>query len=127
LIDGQEVNVVVLDSVQSQANRLEEALLKAFDSGQCDLPMISVTIPNHGRITTLDAPHRVSDAIFRDSLYKEQDILQPFHQSMVGMRIVNARVSNATAFFETCPTVLIFGTWDSHSGRGIRQPGYNEL
>src|ERR671918_95427 len=28
LIDGKEVKVVVLDSVQSQANRLEEALLK---------------------------------------------------------------------------------------------------
>lgn len=122
LIDGQEVNVVVLDSVQSQANRLEEALLKAFDAGQCALPVVSVTIPNHGRITALDAPHRVSDAIFRDSLYRDtdQDAPQPFHQSMVGMRIVNARVSNATAFFATCPTVLIFGTWDSHSGRGIR-------
>src|SRR5438445_6543099 len=71
LIDGQEVKVVVLDSVQSQANRLEEALLKAFDAGQCTLPLLSVTIPNHGRITALDAPHRVSDAIFRDSLYRD--------------------------------------------------------
>jgi CRISPR-associated protein Csb1 len=108
--------------VQSQANRLEETLLKAFDAGQCTLPILSVTIPNHGRITALDAPHRVSDAIFRDSLYRdtERDALQPFHQSVVGMRIVNARVNNATAFFETCPTALIFGTWDSHSGRGIQ-------
>src|SRR2546427_8130426 len=92
LIDGQEVNVVVLDSVQSQANRLEGALLKAFDAGQCSPPLLAVTIPHHGRITALDAPHRVSDAIFRDSGYREtkHDALQPFHQSTLGMRIVDA-------------------------------------
>lgn len=115
-IGDQETRVVVLDSVQSQANWLEEVLLNAFDAGQCELPVLSVSIPNHGRITALDAPHRVSDAIFRDSLYQGT----PFRDSEIGRRIVEARVTNATGFFEFCPTALLFGTWDSHGGEGTR-------
>lgn len=122
LIDGHEVTAVVLDSVQSQANRLEEVLLRAFDAGECDIPVLSVEIEGHGRITALDAPHRVSDAIFQDSLYRAEDSDEPvpFRSSAIGGRIVQARVNNATAFFEYCPTALIFGTWDSHGGEGTR-------
>src|SRR5436305_390107 len=68
-IDGQEVEAVLLDSVQSQANRLEAALLQAFRAGDCDLPVLQVTIPRRTGdtvVTALDAPHRVFDAIFRD-------------------------------------------------------------
>jgi CRISPR-associated protein Csb1 len=115
-IDGQEVNVVVLDSVQSQANRLEEVLLRAFDAGECKIPVVCVEIKGHGRITALDAPHRISDAIFRDSLYQGTS----FRESEIGRSIVQARVNNATAFFRYCPTALIFGTWDSHGGEGVR-------
>jgi CRISPR-associated protein Csb1 len=115
-IDGQEVNVVVLDSVQSQANRLEESLLRAFDANECSIPVLSVEIEGHGRITALDAPHRVSDAIFRDSLYEGV----PFRESTIGKEIVAARVNKATGFFRYCPTALIFGTWDSHGGEGVR-------
>ena len=71
LIDGEQVDAVLLDSVQSQANRMEAALLGAFRGGACDLPVLQVTIPR-GRgdsvVTALDAPHRAFDAIFRDSL-----------------------------------------------------------
>lgn len=116
LSDGREVKVVVLDSVQAQANSLEEALLTAFDANECDIPVLSVDIPGHGRITALDAPHRVSDAIFRDSLSEGV----AFRESVIGKAVVQARVNNATAFFQYCPTALIFGTWDSHGGEGVR-------
>src|SRR5262249_4002947 len=65
-IDGQEVEAVLLDSVQSQANRMETALLEAFRRGDCELPVLEVTIPRSrgdSVITALDAPHRVFDAI----------------------------------------------------------------
>lgn len=122
LIGGKEINVVVLDSVQSQANRLEQSVLKAIDAEECKLPLLFVTIPGHGRITALDAPHRVHDAIFRDSEYKEKDQEKPlpFRNSSIGQRIVKASINNATAFFEFCPTALIFGTWDSTAGEGTR-------
>src|SRR5438105_14895166 len=42
LIDGLEVPCVLLDSVQSQANRMEEALRDAQESARIPLPLISV-------------------------------------------------------------------------------------
>src|SRR5262249_37938120 len=63
-IDSRQVPTVLLDSAASQANRMEEALLLAFERGECDIPILSVTIPRSGstptRVTVLDAPHRVT-------------------------------------------------------------------
>jgi CRISPR-associated protein Csb1 len=117
-IDDQEVEAVLLDSVQSQANRLEAALLAAFRDGDCDLPVLQVTVPRADGetvVTALDAPHRVFDAIFRDSLYEGRK----FRESPLGKRLVNARPDNATALFEVCPTALLFGVWDSTGGGGV--------
>ena len=58
------VSTVLLDSVSSQANRLEEALLAAWEDQRIPLPVISVDfssedgIADLGRITSLQAPHR---------------------------------------------------------------------
>jgi CRISPR-associated protein Csb1 len=117
-VDGQEVETVLLDSVQSQANRMEAALLDAFRRGQCDLPVLQVRIPRPGGetvVTILDAPHRVFDAIFRDSLSDGKK----FRDSPLGKRVVEARGEKATALFEVCPTTLLFGVWDSTGGGGI--------
>jgi len=64
---------VLVDSVQSQANRLEEALLSAVRELVIDLPYLTVDFAGKelagiGEITSFDAPHRVYDAILRDSL-----------------------------------------------------------
>ena len=66
-------------------------------------------------MTSLTVPHRVHDAIFRDSLWGGK----PFRESENGKRLVSARAWNATPFFEFAPTVLLFGTWDSQSGGGV--------
>jgi CRISPR-associated protein Csb1 len=55
---------VLVDSVQSQANRLEEALLAALRQGVITMPHVSVDFRGAGlagitEITSLDAPHRV--------------------------------------------------------------------
>ncbi len=118
-IDGREVPTVLLDSVASQANRLEEALLRAFERDECDLPVLSVTVPRANapatRVTALEAPHRLTDAIFRDSTLDGKR----FRDSALGKRLVDARLDNATALFQSCPTVLIFGFWDSQGEAGI--------
>lgn len=44
LLDGVKVETVLLDSVQSQANRLEQALLAAFDAGEIELPVLAVQV-----------------------------------------------------------------------------------
>lgn len=69
LLDGVEVETVLLDSVQSQANRLEQALLAVFDAGKIALPILAVQVGGYGRVTVLDATHRAYDAIFREACW----------------------------------------------------------
>ncbi len=132
-IDGRVVRCVLLDSVQSQANRMEELLQDAFlpswrellreGETPCELPVVAVHVGKHGWVTSLTAPHRIHDAILRDSEMEEEKDGQKrtlrFRDSAVGTAIVQARLYNATAFYRYCPTSLLFGTWDSTAGEGL--------
>jgi CRISPR-associated protein Csb1 len=117
-LGGKEIETVLLDSVQSQANRMEMALLGAYRRGEIAFPLLSVDFskefPDIGEITALEAPHRIADAIFRDSLLDGKS----FRESGPGERFVGARISNATPLLELCPTALIFGVWDSTGVQG---------
>jgi len=53
MIDGNKVETVLLDSVQSQANRFEEVLLDAYRSGRLALPMFEMNIAGHETVTSL--------------------------------------------------------------------------
>src|SRR5262249_4736586 len=117
-IDGAEVWCVLLDSVQSQANRHEESLLAALREGLITLPCVTVDFTGKelagiGEITSLDAPHRVYDAILRDSLLGGQ----PFMKSALGLRLASAKPNDASALLEASPSALLFGAWHS-TGEG---------
>ncbi len=117
-IDGDEVWCVLVDSVQSQANRLEEVLLSAVRERAIPLPYVTVDFAGSDlagvtEITSLDAPHRVYDAILRDSLLDGQ----PFMKSALGIRLAEAKPADATALLEASPTALLFGAWHS-TGEG---------
>jgi CRISPR-associated protein Csb1 len=117
-LNGREAWCVLVDSVQSQANRLEEALLAALRDGVVAMPYVTVDFRDAGlagisEITSLDAPHRVYDAILRDSSLDGQ----PFMKSEVGIRLAEAKPGDATALLETSPTALLFGAWHS-TGEG---------
>jgi len=117
-IDGREVWCVLVDSVQSQANRLEELLLESVREKAVEFPYVSVDFSEYqlqglSEITSLDAPHRLFDAILRDS---ELDG-KPFMKSDKGLALVAAKGSDATAVFELSPTALLFGVWNS-TGEG---------
>lgn len=131
LPDREEpVECVLLDSVQSQANRMEEALQQAIDDGRLKLPVIEVDFTAYypgdnqpeemrlldpvGKVSSLQAPHRIADAILRYSLHDGK----PFRQSDAGKAIDRASVANATPLFELCPTALLFGMWDSTGPKG---------
>lgn len=120
-VDGRDVQTVLLDSVASQANRLEEALLEAWRRHELQLPVISVDfrqveeLSDLGEITSLQAPHRVADAILRDSV---DDSGTPFRQTAIGKACTDARPNHATGMFRYCPTALLFGVWDSTGPRG---------
>ncbi len=119
IIGAERVPCVVIDSVQSQANRMELALLEAWDRRRISLPVISLRFEGDGirkpfRVTSLDAPHRIADALLRDALLDGT----AFRQSPVGSALNDASATNATKLFELCPTALLFGMWDSTGPRG---------
>lgn len=116
-LDGADVWCVLIDSVQSQANRLEESLLWAIRDG-ANIPHVVVDfskaeLDGITEITSLDAPHRVYDAILRDSLLDNQ----PFMKSELGERLAKAKMEDASPLLETSPTALLLGSWHS-TGEG---------
>lgn len=121
MVDGRKVQTVLLDSVASQANRIEEALLEGWRRGELMFPVVAVDfsktegLEDLEQITSLQAPHRVADALFRDSL--DADGL-PFRQTAVGKECTDARPNHATGMYRHCPTALIFGVWDSTGPKG---------
>jgi CRISPR-associated protein Csb1 len=125
--------------VQSQANRIEQAFQDAVDAGRIRLPLVVVDFSAYdptgnmeederagrlvetvGRISTLQVPHRLADAILRDS---ELDGI-PFRRSEIGRTLNTASVANATPLFELCPTALILGMWDSTGPKGGLGPKF---
>jgi CRISPR-associated protein Csb1 len=128
-----------MDSVQSQANRMEEALQQAVDDGRLSLPLVEVDFTPFfpgdgqpedmrllepiGKVSSLQAPHRIVDAIMRDSVVVEEQ-RKPFRSSNIkqessyGRRLREAAAHHATPLFELCPTALLFGMWDSTGPKG---------
>ncbi len=121
-IEGQDVTAVLLDSVASQANRMEEALLEAWERGDLGFPVIGVDfggdpeLADLGTITALQAPHRIADAILRDAT--DLDARKVFRDLPEGKAFTDATPRNATAVYALCPTALVFGVWDSTGPKG---------
>lgn len=128
-VDGESRLCVLLDSVASQANRMEEALLDGWEGDNLGFPMVRVdftdqghddpaldlsTLGGDGYLTVLEVPHRLADALLRDSLLGGV----PFRYSEVGRRFTEASPANAGALYEICPTALVFGLWDSTGPKG---------
>lgn len=116
---GEVVDCVLLDSVQSQANRMELALLENYREGRIELPVVTVRFDDERlkkkfAVTSLEAPHRIADAILRDSLL--EGVI--FRKSAKGKMLDTTDVNNATSLFGLNPTALVFGLWDSTGPRG---------
>jgi CRISPR-associated protein Csb1 len=136
---GEPVQCVLLDSVQSQANRMELALQEAIDAGRIRMPLLVVDFSAYaptgdveadkkagrlidavGKVTSLQVPHRLADAILRDSDLDGK----PFRQSDRGKALNAVSLANATPLFELCPTALVFGMWDSTGPKGGLGPKF---
>ncbi len=118
-VDGHDVDCVLIDSVQSQANRMEAALENLWRDGRIALPVIGVDFstcaPDVGIVTSLSAPHRIADALLRDSLHEGKTL---FRLSPIGKSFTDASPTNALPLFKVCPTALVFGLWDSTGPKG---------
>lgn len=130
---------VLLDSVQSQANRMELALQEALDEGKIEIPVLEVDFTEYGptrnigddekngrlldavgKVSSLQVPHRLADVILRDSQIDGID----FRKSEKGKALNTASPVNATSLFALCPTALVFGMWDSTGPKGGLGPKF---
>lgn len=124
VIDGHRVPCVLLDSVASQANRIEVALREAWEAKEADFPVIGVDfshdadVSDLGLLTTLDAPHRIADALLRDAVADIDGKAVRFRDTPIGQAYTAARVTSASALYLSCPTALVLGVWDSTGPRG---------
>lgn len=98
--DPTAQNVALVDSVGSQANRIEPIFAEEPISRL--VPQIIIKAGEKS-INLLDAGHRAGDAIVRCSSLKE-DLNAAFKAILKG---------DATALAKIAPTSLIFGVWDS--------------
>ena len=121
--DDSPVHAVLLHSVAGQANLLEEALKAAIAERRLSgVPVLKVSFEGTAAaeflrepITVLDAPHRVFDAIFRDSEVPgaSSNPAVGFAGTAAGRAIATASLANATPLYEWSPTSLLFGCWNS--------------
>lgn len=116
-VNGESRDAVLLDSVQSQANRIETAVLEAHRRGELHYPDIEIDVPlaqGQERYSVLQLSHRIYDAALRMCTLDGQ----PFPLSPIGQAIYRARADLARALFEHAPMTLTLGGWDSHGGGG---------
>jgi CRISPR-associated protein Csb1 len=99
LKDGH--NVCQIDSVGSQANRLEPIFkLPIYDKL---VPQVTVEVDGGHRVNLLDAGHRAADAIVRFSSLSGR-LSKGFEAWLTG---------DASKLAAIAPTSLLFGAWDS--------------
>lgn len=117
----EPVEVVIIDNVPSQANRMEQALRNRRQ--QLGLPVITIALSGVGalpphiasELTSFDLPHRNADAYLRDAVIAESG--EAFINSSVGRALFNASATEPAALLEWMPQALIFGFWQSHLGK----------
>lgn len=108
LADGTKV--ATIDSVGSQANRMEPIFKR--DPFAALVPQIEITFGNAPSVSLLDVGHRLGDASVRNSALKAE-VQRAFDEFRIG--------GDATAIGRLAPTSLVFGAWDSR-GEGAKLP-----
>ena len=117
--DAEPTQVIVIDNVPSQANRLEEALRKNRDSTSIPefvldlsgLPHLPAHLPRS--LSSLEFPHRNADAYLRDADLDGQDFLK----TEIGQAIFGATAQNCGPLIAWFPQALLYGFWQSHLGK----------
>jgi CRISPR-associated protein Csb1 len=111
---------VLLDSVASQANRQEQALIAARNAGRINFSDVYIDLRDTDAgiavLSATEMPHRLSDAILRDSVIDGI----AFKNTSLGKAIVSVTPANLSALLEASPTTVLYGCW--FSGFGIPNP-----
>ena len=107
LSDGTKI--ATIDSVGSQANRMEAVFLRT-PTGKPEnprsslVPQIDITYGNEKSVSILEAGHRLGDAVIRSTVLKErvEDTFAAFLDR-----------GDVAPLAKLAPTSLVFGAWDS--------------
>jgi len=105
LPDGRRRNVCAIDSVGSQANRMEPVFKKEPYSGL--VPQHVVAMKNGDTVNLLDAGHRAADAALRFSKQLGPKMWDAFEAIK--------KTRDCSKLAKLAPTSLIFGVWDSRA------------
>lgn len=115
-LDGILRTVAIIDSKQSQLNRVEEALQLAIEDKHpllSRVPRIEVVYRHQGgheeRHYDLTLPHRAYDGHFRAATRDGK----PAGELAEYRALRDATPANARALLEGSPVTLVFGGWDS--------------
>lgn len=128
------VPCVILDTLFSQANRQEAALLDLYKAGKLDIPVISVEcdaesfpeelrsfLPNP-KTYVLEMSHRISDAHVAQAQItsevpgkkgKSTVTTKDFSKSALGGLMLGASPKNITLLFQHSLESLLYGFWNS--------------
>ena len=117
--DDEPTEIIVVDNVPSQANRLEDALRRHRAS--CQVPELVLDLsdlkhlPGHlpSRISSLQFPHRNADAYLRDAQLEGVD----FVRTDLGRSILGATPERCGPLVAWFPQALLYGFWQSHLGK----------
>ena len=96
-------NVCLVDSVGSQANRVEPAF-KTLSGGKL-VPQVTIEFEDGDAVHLLDAGHRAGDAAVRFS-----DLIDDVENALLA-----CRDGDATSLAKLAPTSFVFGLWDSRA------------
>ena len=81
---------ILVDSVPSQANRLEEHALRCRDAlGLPDIKVLFTRLDNETPLSAMEAPHRIFDALLRVSELSGE----PFRNSTIGQSLINSTIA----------------------------------
>ena len=105
--DERDKNVCLIDSVGSQANRMEPLFLR--EEYRALVPQIVVTA-GEKKVNLLEAGHRAGDALLRCSSLQD-DLERAFLSELAG---------DCEPLAKIAPTSLIFGVWDSRKTQSKR-------
>ena len=115
----EATDVIVIDNVPSQANRLESALetlrpALGLPELVLDLGEIGPLPPDvPSRLSSFRFPHRQADAYLRDSHLGDV----PFARTEIGQQVLGATADDPTGLLAWFPQALLFGFWQSHLGK----------
>ena len=117
LSDGTKL--ALIDSVGSQANRMEPIFKSAPDglpkNPLADLvPQIKVVLSSGERRSLLDLAHRGADAVVMSSPTLAGEISTAFKKLR--------KTGDCAPLCALAPTSLVFGVWDSRGGSGEKRP-----